>query len=197
MARVTKSVEERHKEIVDTAEKLFKEKGFQNTQISDIAKEIGVSQGLVYHYFKSKTEMLYEVIDQIAERKQMAINEPLNDSTMKASEKLKALLNIRLASDDLSSLMPGISNDQGAMEYIQKKMAAASEPMLVSLIEQGNSDGSWKCDHPAETARFILWGASGFIDKSISPDVNSKQKDVLIKMIIWVLSSFPMPIDGQ
>ena len=52
--RITKEPEERKQEILDTAMRLFYEKGYEKTSIADIAKEIGVAQGLCYRYFPSK-----------------------------------------------------------------------------------------------------------------------------------------------
>ena len=37
-------------------------------------------------------------------------------------------------------------------------------PPLISLIEQGNTDGSWKCEYPKETAIFIMQGMSGVMN---------------------------------
>ena len=44
--RITKEPEERKQEIFDVALRLFGEKGYEKTTITDIAKEIGVAQGL-------------------------------------------------------------------------------------------------------------------------------------------------------
>ena len=52
--RISKEPEARKQEILETAMKLFAEKGYEKTSISDIAKEIGVAQGLCYRYFPSK-----------------------------------------------------------------------------------------------------------------------------------------------
>lgn len=52
--RVTKEPEVRKQEILDTALKLFGENGYEKTSITDIAKAIGVAQGLCYRYFPSK-----------------------------------------------------------------------------------------------------------------------------------------------
>ena len=52
--RITKNPKVRKQEILDTALKLFGEKGYENTSIADIAKAIGVAQGLCYRYFPSK-----------------------------------------------------------------------------------------------------------------------------------------------
>lgn len=47
--------------IIDAALKVFREKGYANARMADIARRAGVSYGLVYHYFGSK-EVLFEMI---------------------------------------------------------------------------------------------------------------------------------------
>lgn len=56
--------QERRKQLIDTALKLFAEKGIERTSIKDIAAEAGVAQGLLYHYFTSKDELFYAIIGQ-------------------------------------------------------------------------------------------------------------------------------------
>ena len=47
--------------IIDAALEVFREKGYANARMADIAKRAGVSYGLVYHYFGSK-EVLFDLI---------------------------------------------------------------------------------------------------------------------------------------
>jgi len=47
--------------ILDAAIRVFARQGFHATRVSDIADEAGVAYGLVYHYFKSKDEVLNEL----------------------------------------------------------------------------------------------------------------------------------------
>jgi TetR/AcrR family fatty acid metabolism transcriptional regulator len=47
--------------IIDAALKVFRERGYANARMADIARRAGVSYGLVYHYFGSK-EVLFEMI---------------------------------------------------------------------------------------------------------------------------------------
>jgi TetR/AcrR family transcriptional regulator, fatty acid metabolism regulator protein len=47
--------------ILDAAVRVFARQGFHQTRVSDIADEAGVAYGLVYHYFKSKDEVLNEL----------------------------------------------------------------------------------------------------------------------------------------
>ena len=47
--------------IIDAALEVFREKGYANARMADIARRAGVSYGLVYHYFGSK-EVLFDLI---------------------------------------------------------------------------------------------------------------------------------------
>jgi len=52
----------KRKEIIQTASKLFSNKGFANTSIFNITSEVGISKGLLYNYFTSKDELIKEII---------------------------------------------------------------------------------------------------------------------------------------
>lgn len=58
--------------IVQAALKLFAEEGFKTTSTSNIAKEAGVSEGLIFRHFKNKNGLL-EAIQQIADIKIQSI----------------------------------------------------------------------------------------------------------------------------
>lgn len=67
MPRITKEPAERRQEILDTAMRLFYEKGYEKTSITDIAKEMGVAQGLCYRYFSSKEMIFDTALEQYAQ----------------------------------------------------------------------------------------------------------------------------------
>jgi AcrR family transcriptional regulator len=50
--------EQRREEILDAAVRLFCEKGYEGTTIRDIAREVGITEGLIYHYFPSKAALV-------------------------------------------------------------------------------------------------------------------------------------------
>jgi AcrR family transcriptional regulator len=56
--------QERRAQLLETALTLFAEKGLDATTMRDLAEGAGVAQGLVYHYFRSKEELFYAVIEQ-------------------------------------------------------------------------------------------------------------------------------------
>jgi AcrR family transcriptional regulator len=50
-------------QILETALRLFCEKGYYATAIAEIAQQAGISKGLLYHYFASKEEVLGALVD--------------------------------------------------------------------------------------------------------------------------------------
>ena len=166
MARITKSVEERRQEIIDMARALFIENGFDNTAVSDISKELNVAQGLTYHYFKSKSELLYAVIDEILNEEADIAKDIISEHKGKAIDCLGTLLSNKTKMEDYGKLFPSLIDDCVLMEYVKRKMVTCTEPIVTQVIERGNEDGSWNCQHPKETASFILNGISGKLDGS-------------------------------
>jgi TetR/AcrR family fatty acid metabolism transcriptional regulator len=57
-ARNQQTAAERRRQILDAAVAVFARQGFNQCRVSDIADEAGVAYGLVYHYFRSKVEVL-------------------------------------------------------------------------------------------------------------------------------------------
>ena len=48
--------------ILETAMRLFAEKGLENVNVEDVVKEVGVTRGAFYHYFKSREELIGSVM---------------------------------------------------------------------------------------------------------------------------------------
>jgi AcrR family transcriptional regulator len=55
---------DKRRQILDAAIRVFARQGFHATRVADIADEAGVAYGLVYHYFKSKDEVLNELFSE-------------------------------------------------------------------------------------------------------------------------------------
>ncbi|MCG8493719.1 MAG: TetR/AcrR family transcriptional regulator [Sneathiellales bacterium] len=54
--------------IVEKADDLFYQQGFEKTSFADIADQVGISRGNFYHHFKSKDDILTAVIDRRMEK---------------------------------------------------------------------------------------------------------------------------------
>lgn len=61
--RQQKALETKNK-LIDSALKVFAEKGFDSSTTKDIAREAEVTDGLIYHYFNSKEELLRAILEK-------------------------------------------------------------------------------------------------------------------------------------
>jgi AcrR family transcriptional regulator len=122
---------------------LFARQGYHSTSISQIAKEAGVSKGLLYNYFASKEVLLedivsgaLEVAEQFFEHMATAAEEPaerlrwLTEATFEAVRQnrryWKLMAALALQSDALSELMPMLKQKQ---EESLRAMAALFEEL--------------------------------------------------------------------
>ena len=96
--------QERKLQIIRTACKLFAEKGYYNTTMPDIAKELGMSVGNLYNYFSSKEELAKEIMVTVsrwvAERIRK-INEKDIPTKEKIYELVKSFIDIALKEPEL------------------------------------------------------------------------------------------------
>jgi AcrR family transcriptional regulator len=77
-------------EIVAAAAKVFNEKGFDAARLDDIAREVGIWKGSLYHYIESKEDLLFEVVREPSERILAGAHE-LAEADLPADEKLRRL----------------------------------------------------------------------------------------------------------
>ncbi|MDR0836923.1 MAG: TetR/AcrR family transcriptional regulator [Propionibacteriaceae bacterium] len=193
MPRITKPVEERRQEIIDTALALFVENGFDKTQVADISKRMGVAQGLVYHYFKSKTDILYAVIDQLRAEQSANMQRLLDTHAGTTLERLSLLFETRPDFEHYGQLIPSLQSNRAVIEYCVQIMSEASLPLLVSLIEAGNADGSLNCEYPLETALFVLHGLGGLVMTSDVAAHEETKRQAIKTVIIRALGADPAP----
>ena len=64
----------RKKEITEAAAKMFIIRGYDNITIQDILTELNIAKGTFYHYFKSKNDLLNEIIETEAHKIQIRID---------------------------------------------------------------------------------------------------------------------------
>jgi AcrR family transcriptional regulator len=60
--------ERRRRSVLDTALRVFSEKGYHQTRISDIIEAAGIARGTFYLYFDSKNAIFHELLDLLLER---------------------------------------------------------------------------------------------------------------------------------
>ena len=65
---------QKRKKILDKAWELFKKNGYEETKVEDITSELGISKGSFYTYFKTKDEVLYEILEKVKKQNTERIN---------------------------------------------------------------------------------------------------------------------------
>lgn len=189
MARKTKPPEERRAEIIQAAKELFEEKGYQATQISDITNKIGVAHGLVYHYVKSKSELLDAVVEEWAKEILADLMALMKDNAISAADRLERMFQFtsNMLKKD-AALIKTIHLQEN--EEIHKRIGSAGIRMILpqfkELIERGNADGSFNCAYPEETAKFCLYGWQS-IDSSMSDEERVEKLKYFYRRILGIV----------
>ncbi len=139
--------EERRVEILDTAAALFAARGFEATSMSSIAGALGVSKALVYHYFESKEELLFEMLLSHCRLLIETANRAVASGS--AEEKLKeliaSLMQLYMSSRDkhvvLMNCLKALSLEQQAEIKGEEKKIVAIIKGLVGQIKKDSSAG--------------------------------------------------------
>lgn len=95
-ARRTASREKRRRQLIDATMKCIARKGMSSTSIGDVAKEAGLSQGIVNLHFESKENLLTETLRHLADDYKSQFNKTYEKSGPGAADKLLALVQLDL-----------------------------------------------------------------------------------------------------
>jgi TetR/AcrR family fatty acid metabolism transcriptional regulator len=96
--------DDRRKQILKAAVKVFAEKGYHGCRISDVAEEAGVAYGLVYHYYGNKDGLLASVFDTNWAFFAKAIDDiTASDQTMR--EKLEQIVELAFSAFEMAPLV--------------------------------------------------------------------------------------------
>ena len=189
LGRITKQPEIRRQEILAEARRLFIKNGFDNTGMSDIAGELGIASGLVYHYFKSKLDLLYSVLNEIADEETAASIKIIDSYPGTAMECLNMMLSNEKKKNEYDKLASSIANDKVILDYVHDRLIRSFAPVFTKLIIMGNEDGSWDCEYPEETTNFIIQGFAGSVRITDAPGQKEKMEKVLSSIVCKLLGS--------
>lgn len=169
--RTVKEHDERRRELLDTAERLFITKGYNQTTINDIRAEIGIAKGTFYHYFKSKEEILDAIIDRIIEQDLSRARGIVADRSISPMEKLyRILLAQRPATGDPKEEMTKNLHEPDNAELHLKTMIRAIEslsPVITEVIEQGIESGVFHTEYPREVVDMLLVSGQMLFDEAL------------------------------
>lgn len=170
MTGITNKSKKRKQEILNTAQKLFNIKGFQDTSISDIMKTVGAAKGAFYYYFETKDQVLDTLVEQSVDEIVDAMVQVAERTDMNALQKLKHMLQeeFRISMENCGedSHLHNIKN----VDMHQKIMVGMTErvaPVIGRVVEQGIREGMFKTKHPMEVCEIVIAGIHFITDLGI------------------------------
>jgi TetR/AcrR family fatty acid metabolism transcriptional regulator len=154
---------DKRRNILDAAIVVFARQGFHSTRVSDIADEAGVAYGLVYHYFKSKEEVLNELFaerwslllaaieeadasDQTPRQKMAAVSGFIVDSYQHDPELMKVII----------VEVTRAANSFGRTHLPEIRRAYDS---ITKIVADGQKLGAFRSDIDAAFASMSFYGA--------------------------------------
>ncbi len=172
--RVVKEAEERKKEIMDAAERLFMEKGFDGTSTNDILAAVGIARGTLYHHFPSKEHIMDGIIERLGDKilenaRKAAVEKdlPVFERLVKTIMALNAgeAENIRPSEE----IMEYIHQPQNALMHqkIRKLVITGVPPILAEIIKDGIEEGVFQTPWPLETMEMIVTYANTLFDEGL------------------------------
>ncbi len=171
MAR-NKHPEETVQLILDTAFRLFIEKGYERTSIQDIIDHLGgLSKGAIYHHFKSKEDILVAVTDRMMAESNQMLAVIRDRSDLNGKEKLKTIFKEsirRPVQNDIFTVAPDFHNNPKLLfSLLYDTMENAAPNYILPIIEQGISDGSIQTEYPEQLSELILLAANVWVNPMI------------------------------
>ncbi|MEY8386645.1 TetR/AcrR family transcriptional regulator [Oscillospiraceae bacterium 38-13] len=172
MAR-NKHPEETVRKILDTAERLFVEKGYDRTSLQDIIMETGLSKGAIYHHFTSKEDIFYSVCALIGQRNSEALTQLRDDSTLNGLEKLRSIPRLSLQLErqaNTFSMMPYLKDNAKFLAMEVRSIYEEVVPLFIEpIILQGIADGSIHTSHPRALAEALVLLSDIWLNPIVQP----------------------------
>lgn len=191
--------EETVERILDTAQRLFLEKGYEHTTIQDITDNLGgLSKGAIYHHFKSKEE----IIDAVSDRMFFA-NNPFEAvrgrKDLNGLQKLRETIRLNQSDRERTNLtiqsIPICKNPRLLIEMINSNRKILT-PYYQELLEEGNRDGSIHTEYAKEIAELMPLLTSLWILPSVFPGSKEDMKHKFL-FIGEMLDKMGVPLFDQ
>ena len=165
--------------ILDAAQRLFLEKGYEDTTIQDIVDELGgLTKGAVYHHFKSKEEIMDAVGDRMFFQ-----NNPFEAvkerKDLNGLEKLREAIRLNQSDRSRTSMtiqsIPLTHSPKLLVEMVNSNRRVLT-PYYQELLDEGNRDGSIHTEYAREIAELLPLLTSLWMLPTVFPATKDEMK---------------------
>jgi TetR/AcrR family fatty acid metabolism transcriptional regulator len=153
--------EDKRRLILEAAVRVFARKGFHTCRVGDIAEEAGVAHGLLYHYFRSKDEVL-ECIFKETWSDILAAARMVEETPEPARERLAGIAKILLRAWRRDpDLVRVVVREIVRSPELQQRIGEIREAFtaIERIIVRGQQEGEFRTDLDARLASFVFYGA--------------------------------------
>lgn len=185
MARLSREV--RRSEILNSARKLFFQRGYEQTTVNDVINDAAVSKGGFYHHFKAKEDLLEALAAHLAEESIERFRDVLDKPGLDALARLNAFFARGRAikkqdARSLAATFQPLLDPQHTLLYhrIYAAMAPVMAPLLARIIEQGKRERLFKVVNTLATAEIILHISAA--DRNVTAALNSASGKAAIRV---------------
>ena len=181
-------------QILETAMKIVKKKGFNKVTMEEIAANLLMTKGSLYYYFENKSDLLFEchkmVLQETIERFKKILKSDQDvlkvlrgmvDAHIDSAIKEKVTFNLLISPKDYFS-------EEKLMEVV--KIRNQYEEMFTKVINRGMEEGKFHCKDTGLARLFIL-GGMNWIQQWYNPNGRlSKEeiKDIYYHFILKILT---------
>lgn len=177
MAR-NKHPEQTVKLILDTASRLFLQKGYDKTTLQDIIDATKLSKGAIYHHFASKEDIFYSICERIGRRNGEALAQLRDDSTLTGLEKLRSISGRSLQLERQAktfNMMPYLKDNAKFLAMELCNIYEDVVPLFIEpIVRQGIADGSIHTSHPRALAEAMVLLSDIWINPIVQPSTREE-----------------------
>jgi AcrR family transcriptional regulator len=179
--------ERKRQVVLRTAARIFSQRGFHQTTLADVAEELNVSKPALYHYFKSKDEILLEI-------QQAAIAQMTREAAEMGGETVREQLTafvrayVDMITDDFGTCL--ITTGVLPLEPKNRKAIRAGSKAIEAIVREilvrGMADGSIAPCDPKITA-MLFFGALNWIPYWYRADGELDTEQVAARIMDFVM----------
>ena len=186
--------EMRRSSILDGAETVFCERGYNKATTKMVAKAAGVGEGTIYNYFKNKHQLLLALLEKIVMEpiKRIMLENPPDDPAYFLNLIIEnRSLFVRKYGSLLASLLTEISKNPQLMTEFYQKIIKPFSDLLENYLKKQETAGHFRAINPLIISNGIIgaiWLNSAFKESSLDDRYDDISQEKLTEELIdWII----------
>ena len=152
-----KKGEKRKKELLKIAYDMFLTQGYENTSVDEIIEKAQIAKGTYYYYFKSKEQMLEEVIDMMIDSESEMARQIIG-MDISSPQKIVGIIASIKPTEAEQPIKDTLFQPENLLMHhkVRQKLINVLTPLLSEVIKEGVEEGIFECDNIPERVKMLL-----------------------------------------